>query len=113
MGVINHNAVMATTWCGEEVLKVVKWVGSLHEHQKSLFVRHCNDYGYTTFVMLPDGNTEGLPHGNNCDIIRRLFIELLESSKYEEGSNPWRYLEVSYGEYGQSIVQGNNVNLME
>lgn len=61
MGVINHNAIIATTW---------------HEG----------------------------------DTLRNIFIETLATSNFDDGSSPWEWVEVSYGEYGQSIVRGNNVD---
>ena len=108
MGVINHNVVIATTWSDEEFNRVGEWIGNLTREQRTLFVTNINQFGSFTIVMAPDGSNEGWKASDEGDKLRDEFVALLESSKYEDGSNPWRYIEVSYGEHGQSIVRGNN-----
>ena len=34
----------------------------------------------------------------------------MTGSNYSDGSNPWDWIEVGYGEYGQAILRGNNKN---
>lgn len=108
MGVINHNAIIATTWCDDEASAIFKWCQSLKPEHERLFMVNMNPYGDHTIVMTPDGSKEGWEYSNDCDKLREEFIELLESRAYEDGSNAWKYVEVSFGEQGQSIVTGNN-----
>ena len=34
----------------------------------------------------------------------------LEADGYSDGSSPWSWVEVGYGEYGQKLLRGNNEN---
>lgn len=111
MGVINHNAVIATTWSDKEFNRVGEWIGNLTREQRALFVTNKNQFGDVTIVMTPDGSKEGWEDSNECDKIREEFTTLLESRACEDGSNAWKYVEVSFGEYGQSIVKGNNKDM--
>ena len=111
MGVINHNAIIAITWSDEEVHKVISWLNRLDKNFNQIFNINNNKFGGTTIFMAPDGSEEGWKDSNEADKLRDEFVALLESSKYEDGSNPWRYVEVSYGEHGQSIVRGNNKDM--
>lgn len=111
MGVINHNTIVATTWSGEEVNHINSWINTLDHRHKSLFVTCNNIFGDTTIIMIPDGSKEGWEESNKCDELRGEFIKVLESRSHEDGSNAWKYVEVSFGECGQSIVRGNNKDM--
>lgn len=107
MGVINHNAVIATAQCGDnQVRKVLEWVDSLPEDLKGLFIvnRNVLANSATTIVLTPDGSKEGWDASARGDSLRDQFIKLLRSFNYEDESNPFDWVEVSYGEYGTSIV---------
>ena len=116
MGVINHNAVVATTFSKGNLDKMMEWIKTIEVEKshggldlKSLFVFGCgivNDYH--TMILLPDGSKEGWPESKLGDSLRAMFVEKLNSLAYEDGSNPWSWVEVSFGEYGQTIVGGNN-----
>lgn len=111
MGVINHNAIIATTWNDDEFSLIGEWIGDLKPETRALFIANKNPFGDVTIVMTPDGSKEGWGQSDECDKIRDEFIELLNSRAYEDGSNAWKYVEVSFGEYGQSIVRGNNKDM--
>jgi hypothetical protein len=119
MGIENHNAVLATTWDREYVEIIRAWVEGLKCEQllpsfhdpRRLFVfgpELIN--GYTTVVMLPDGSKEGWVESDYIDDLRDRFIERLEEDGYDDGSNPWDWIEVGYGEYGQKVLRGNCQN---
>jgi len=134
MGVINHNAIIATTYSKDNLDKVVEWVKELKidkditgRDPKSLFVFGSgisNDYH--TVVLLPDGSKEGWPSSVLGDSLREQFIKFLDSfadyGDEEEEDHPsspkdglygvscWDWVEVGYGEFGQKILKGNNRN---
>lgn len=113
MGVINHNAIVATTWNDEVVTQVTNFVSTLDVEYHSLFIYGfgvCN--GYHTIVMIPDGSKEYWRDSNNCDKIRDDFIALLDSMAYEDASNSVEYIEVGFGEFGPSIVRSNTIDRM-
>ncbi len=110
MGVENNNAVIATTWNKDEVVRIKKWVDSLSE-MKGLFLFGDEEInGKITVVMVPDGSKEGWPKSDTGDKLRDAFVAELEKANYDDGSNPWNFVEVGYGEFGQKVLRGNNKN---
>lgn len=110
MGVENNNAVIATTWDRDEVARIKKWVDELTE-MKSLFLFGGEEInGKTTVVMVPDGSKEGWPESDAGYALRSMFISEIEKANYDDGSNPWDFVEVVYGEFGQKVLKGNCKN---
>lgn len=136
MGVINHNAVIATTYGKDHFDKMKAWIDQLRLEPstggldlKRLFVFGpgiVNDYH--TIVLLPDGSKEGWPESEKGDNLRKLFIDRLNAEAFSDdeefedappqkvgdqeiyGCSSWDWIEVSFGEFGQSILKGNNRN---
>ncbi len=107
MGTIQHDVVIATTWCQETQEKIEDYV--FNNLLVDKVVRHSARMGkYKTYILGPDGSKEGWDDSDRGDIWRFNFILFLESFTYEDGSSPVRWVEVSYGELGQKLVQGNN-----
>lgn len=110
MGVVNNNAVIATTWSKEEVARIKEWV-SLLPNMRSLFLFGGEEInGKTTVVMVPDGSNEGWVESDDGDELRNAFVTELEKANYDDGSNPWSFVEVGYGEFGQKVLRGNCKN---
>lgn len=110
MGVENNNAVIATTWNREEVKRIRQWVEEL-TNMKSLFLFGEEEInGKTTVVMVPDGSKEGWVESDAGDALRDRFIAELEKANYDDGSNPWKFVEVGFGEFGQKVLRGNCKN---
>lgn len=57
-----------------------------------------------SFAFLPDGSKEGWDTSDLGDEARRRLVEVLESFRYEDGSSPVRYIEVSYDEQDRKQV---------
>ena len=66
-----------------------------------------------TIIMAPDGSKKGWDVAIEGERIRDMFIKKLESFDYEDGSNPFDFVEVSYGEYGQKVLRGNCDNMYD
>lgn len=110
MGVMNNNAIIATTWSSEEVERIKRWVAALPKMQ-SLFLFGGEEMnGEITVVMVPDGSKEGWDESDFGDQLRACFIKELEKANYSDGSNPWDFVEVGYGEFGQKVLRGNCKN---
>ncbi len=107
MGVVNHNAIIATTWSKPDAELIIEWVNTNARNYTGLFTYSTNEYGFTTIVMNPDGSKEGWEDSNNCDRIRDELIAYLDTFTYSDDSSSISYVEVSFGEYGQKIVRGN------
>ena len=109
MGVMNHNAVIATTWKKEEVERIKKFA----EFNNSALFLFSNEVtnGYVTVVLVPDGSKEGWEESDDGNDLRKRFIEKLEQANYDDGTNPWDWIEVGFGEYGQKVLDGNCKNM--
>ena len=60
--------------------------------------------------MAPDGSKEGWEDSYEGDRLRDRIVERLAVDDYEDGSSPWSWVEVGFGEYGQKVIRGNCVN---
>lgn len=111
MGVMNHNAVIATTWDTKRIEGIQKWIESIDETSRELFlIGPAVTNNQQTVVLLPDGSKEHRAESAEGDALRQAFIDRLDQDNYEDDSSPWCWIEVGYGEYGQKVLQGNNVN---
>jgi len=113
MGVENNNVVIATTWNENEVARIKTWVHEIKDKfWESLFI-----FGpvainsKTTVVMVPDGSKEGWEESDRGDELRSKFIAEIEKANYGDGSSPWDYVEVGFGEFGQKVLRGNCKNV--
>lgn len=107
MGVISHNAVIATTWNESEVGKAKEFISGCGDCSGLFCVNVSRVNGCFTIVLCPDGAYESTDISDNGDELRRSFISFLNERKYPDGSSPWKWVEVKYGELGQE-VKGNN-----
>ncbi|MCK4782163.1 MAG: hypothetical protein KAV87_00320 [Desulfobacteraceae bacterium] len=111
MGVENNNAVIATTWDKTEVERIKKWADGLNDFDKGLFLFGDEKInGKTTVIMVPDGSKEGWTESDDGDKLRDEFVKELEKANYEDDSNPWDFVEVGFGEFGQKVLRGNCKN---
>jgi hypothetical protein len=60
--------------------------------------------GYTSFLVSPDGSKEGWAESEEGDNRRATFIEWLRSKRYEDGSSPYSWAEVLYGDDDQQAA---------
>ncbi len=108
MGTMQHNTIIATTWSEKHFTAVWDWVQVNAGELLPLFVsgRGIVNDQYTA-VMLPDGSKEGWSHSELGDQLRAKFIERLKADAYEDGSNPWDYVDVAFGELGVQVAETN------
>lgn len=109
MGIENNEAVLATTWCNDCIEKVKVFINKLPDHHKKLFTimgpfTNC----MSTVVLSPCGSKKYWPQNNQITVLREKFVDFLAHD--EEHIDHFSWVEVSYGEYGQSILRGNNEN---
>lgn len=64
--------------------------------------------GYRSFAVFPDGSKVGWEASNRAHDARQLLIAFLRSLAYEDGSSPLRWVEVSFGEYGERVVASSD-----
>lgn len=112
MGVENNECVVATTWNDEAMQKVKEWIGSLTDEEQSLFTFTPSIVNSKeTLFMGPDGSKKGWETAEQGEALRDKLIALLETFNYEDGSSPFDWVEVGYGEFGQKVLRGNCTNM--
>jgi len=111
MGVKNNNAIIATTWSEEKATAFQSWIDQLTSKERELFV-HSGSWvnRNQSFALLPDGSKEGWSESDAGDALRDRVVARLEEDNYEDGSSPWDWVEVGFGEYGQKVLRGNCKN---
>ena len=111
MGIENNECVIATTWDNKAVDSIRLWVDTLEFSHQALFAFLPSLVnGKQTIVLAPDGSKKGWDTAKKGDTLRKSFIKKIEKFDYEDGSNPFNFVEVGYGEYGQKVLRGNNSN---
>jgi hypothetical protein len=111
MGVENNECIVATTWDNKSVEKVKKWINTLPGCYIQLFAFIPSLVnGKTTVVLGPDGSKKGWNDAKGGEKLRNNFIKILNQFNHEDGSNPFDFVEVGYGEFGQKILRGNCTN---
>ena len=105
MGVENNECVLATTYDEKVVFGIKLWVQSLDAQSRSLFAFVPTIVNRkTTIILAPDGSKKGWDTADKIATLRDEFIEILKA----DDSVSW--VEVGYGEFGQTILRGNCVN---
>jgi len=108
MGVEQYESIIATTWDDNVVNELKEWIWQFNEEERSLFVFiPALVNAKTTLFLATNGSKRGRETESRGREIRSLLIDKLESFAYEDGSNSIKWIEVSYGERGQRIVDGN------
>lgn len=108
MGAMQHKAVIATTYSNKEVEAATKFIDTVADEFKALFVMQKGVVNNeTTVCYVPDGSKEGWSHSDKSDYVRSDFVSFLLSREFEDGSSPWYFIEVSYGQRGQALIGGN------
>lgn len=117
MGVENSECVIATTHIKEQVDDIREWIfktTSEERYQEFSCLFHVGEEminRLVTIIMMPSGSKKGWDADKKCEVLRGKFIEFLESFAYEDGSNCISYVEVGFGEFGQKLLRGNNMNM--
>lgn len=111
MGIKNNECVIATTWDEKAVEDMRTWISKLPDDQQRLFaVIPSLVNGKQTIFLAPDGSKKGWDEAERGETLRNQFIEQLETFDYDDGSNPFDFVEVGYGEFGQKVLRGNCKN---
>jgi hypothetical protein len=109
MGIMNHNAVLATCELEDPIKRMKAWIKKrgLRNH---FMISEPQINGNVTFCLIPDGSKENWEGSKQGDEKRKLFIEKLKQEVYADGSSSWSWIEVGYGEYGSKILDTNCAN---
>jgi hypothetical protein len=96
MGYMRHNSIIVSG-C------IYKYIKDAYEKAIEIFpevsnLLHSDVNGYRSFFIPPDGSKEGWYGSNLGDDKRHRFIEWLKGQNYEDGSSPFSWVEVQYGD---------------
>ena len=113
MAVENNECIIATTYRSDLIKEIKRWASRLDPDKRSLivFVPGLFENRETVFLA-PDGSKKGWGHDQTIQDLRDELIRLIKTFNYEDGSNPFRWVECGYGDYGQAILRGNCKNLL-
>ncbi len=108
MGVRNNECVIATTWDNASLVNVCEWLEKNAPDRFCVIESPVNNY--RTIFLAPDGSNKGWPEAELGKSLRDQFINHLDAYNYSDGSSPFDWVEVGYGEFGQKVLQGNCIN---
>ncbi len=111
MGVENNECVIATTWDNKAMNVIKKRVAALNERERSLFafVPSLANAKETVFLA-PTGSKKGWRNDRLGAAMRDELISWFSEFTHNDDSNPFDWVEVGYGEFGQTILRGNCIN---
>jgi hypothetical protein len=95
MGYIRHDAIVVTSWKSEAIEAAAKEATEL-----GCTVIGPSDgvmNGYRTLLVCPDGSNEGWDNSEAGDERRERFRAYLTAQRYDDGSSPLEWVELSYG----------------
>ena len=111
MGIENNECIIATTQNSDAVDSIKQWIETLDKDWQKLFIVLPSMVNLNqTIVFAPDGSKKGWGTANIGKKVRDIFIEKIEAFDNADGSNPFDYVEVGFGEYGQKVLRGNCSN---
>lgn len=96
MGWILHQAIVVTTFDKQRVK-------AAHEEAKRIFNGYVTEViispvnFYYSFLIPPDGSKDGWPDSDQGDERRAEFGAWVRAQAYEDGSNVFDAIEISYG----------------
>jgi hypothetical protein len=114
MGIINNECIIATTWNHDAIKEIKKWIHGLPIEKQKLFAFTTSLVNAKiTVFMGPDGSKKGWQDADEGESLRNELIGIIKKFDYEDGSNPFYWVEVGYGEYGQKVLKGNCKNMYD
>lgn len=109
MGTISHHAIVVTATYGDYAERAhAKALGIFNERLVSPLSPGVVN-GTRSFCVFPDGSKEGWDESADGDRKRDVFIEWLNLQRYCDGSTPYRWAEVNYGEGADGPGDGASV----
>ncbi len=97
MGYICHHAIVVTTDYDQNRLEQLRDFALGLDCVVSPIVDSITN-GYCSFCVFPDGSKEGWSRSGDGDDARSALISRIESHKYSDGSSPFSWAEIQYGD---------------
>ena len=98
MGYIRHHAILVTSWSSDEIKRAHAQAVKCFGDKLVSWTETTQINGYGTFTVIPDGSKEGWPESDQGDERRDQFIDWLNQQRHTDGSGPFAWAEVQYGD---------------
>lgn len=95
MGYMRHHAIVVTTTYGDLEMARAKAV-DLGCSVSPVIASPVN--GVASFLVAADGSKDGWPESDDGDRQRVALVDWLRGWEYEDGSGPFAWVEVQYGD---------------
>jgi hypothetical protein len=98
MGYMRHHAIVVTTFSSDpcRICGARNVATELGLACTSIVKSPTN--GYLSFMVAPDGSKEGWPESEVGDSGRQSFIAWLDAQRYSDGSSPYDWVLLQYGD---------------
>jgi hypothetical protein len=113
MGYMRHNAIVVTTHGHKMASSAWDKACEIFPFQMVSPRMPAPINGYFSFFVGPDGSKEGWTESDDGDKARSDCIDWIHSQAYSDGSNPYAWAEIQYGDDSgeQKIVQASNMRI--
>lgn len=97
MGVMCHHAIVVTSRDEYAETAHTKAIEICGPHLvTSLGTKVIN--GIRSFLVCPDGSKEGWAESDHGEALRALFVAWLDRQRWSDGSSPYKWVLIEYGE---------------
>lgn len=112
MGYMRHHLLVVTTYSDDRIVSAHLTAEVMCPSLPVSDVTTSPTNGYRSFVVWPDGSKEGWAESDNGDDERRAFIAWLNRQRFSDGSTPFSWALVQYGdEDGDNRVLDHDDNV--
>ena len=101
MGDIRHRAMVVTSWDRERLTAAHTKAAEFLGHLVSPVIESTSN-GYVSFFTAPDGSNLGWVESDFAETSRVAFMTWLDTQRYDDGSSPFAWVEVQYGDEEQN-----------
>ena len=98
MGYMRHHAFVVTGSSGQETTTEEAHAEALRLDLNPTNIVACRVNGYCSFLIPPDGSKEGWEESDEGNAKRWAFFNWLVAHCYEDGSSPFQWAEIQYGD---------------
>lgn len=98
MGYMKHHAIVITSWKKGLIESAREEAMKLFDPRQVSEVTPETVNGYRSLLIAPDGSKEGWAESDRGNMARDVFVGWIKEQTYEDGSNPFDWVEVMYGD---------------
>ncbi len=98
MGYMRHHALIVTTYDEKRIDDAREQAEAIFGSKDVTPILSSRSNGYWTFFIQPDGSKEGWAESDDGDERRAKFIKWIDDQRHSDGSCPFDYSEVQYGD---------------